>query len=55
MDIQQTINLSIFKQFEEEGIEFAYPTQTLFVQKDLSQAFNLPAASTDAGAQSLPM
>ena len=55
MDIQQTINLSIFKQFEEKGIEFAYPTQTLFVQKDLSQAFNLPAASTDAGAQSSPM
>jgi len=52
MDIQQTINLSIFKQFEEKGIEFAYPTQTLFVQKDLSQAFNLPPANTDAGPQS---
>ena len=55
MDIQQAINLSIFKQFKEKGIEFAYPTQTLFVQKDLSQVFNLPAASTDAGAQSSPM
>jgi small-conductance mechanosensitive channel len=54
MDIQQTINLSIFKQFKAKGIEFAYPTQTLFVQKDLSQAFNLPAASTDAGAKSSP-
>jgi small-conductance mechanosensitive channel len=26
---QQTINLAIFRQFEREGIEFAYPTQTL--------------------------
>ncbi|NIR52206.1 mechanosensitive ion channel [candidate division KSB1 bacterium] len=34
MDIQQSINLTIFKRFEEEGIEFAYPTQTLFLQKE---------------------
>jgi small-conductance mechanosensitive channel len=33
MDIQQAINLEIFKQFEENGIEFAYPTQTLYVDK----------------------
>jgi small-conductance mechanosensitive channel len=33
MDIQQAINLDIFKQFSEAGIEFAYPTQTLIVQK----------------------
>jgi len=33
MDIQQKINLEIFKTFTEEGIEFAYPTQTLFVNK----------------------
>jgi small-conductance mechanosensitive channel len=31
MNIQQAINLQIHKRFEEEGIEFAYPTQTLFV------------------------
>lgn len=55
MDIQQAINLSIFKQFEEKGIEFAYPMQTLFVQNDLSPPFNLPAANKDAGAQSSPM
>ncbi|MGB5260215.1 MAG: mechanosensitive ion channel family protein, partial [Gammaproteobacteria bacterium] len=29
MDIQQTINLRIHERFEEEAIEFAYPTQTL--------------------------
>lgn len=32
MDIQQSINMSIFGKFEEEGIEFAYPTQTLFLE-----------------------
>jgi small-conductance mechanosensitive channel len=33
MDIQQAILLHIHERFEQEGIEFAYPTQTLFVQK----------------------
>jgi small-conductance mechanosensitive channel len=33
MDIQQTINLGLFRRFEAEGIEFAYPTQTLFVER----------------------
>ncbi len=31
MDIQQAINLEIYKDFEEKGIEFAYPTQTLLM------------------------
>jgi small-conductance mechanosensitive channel len=33
MDVQQAINLAIFRRFAAEGIEFAYPTQTLFVEK----------------------
>jgi small-conductance mechanosensitive channel len=33
MDIQQEINFAIKKEFEAKGIEFAYPTQTLFVSK----------------------
>ena len=33
MDIQQEINLALYRKFEEEGIEFAYPTQTLFIEK----------------------
>ncbi len=37
MDIQQNINLALYKKFEEEGIEFAYPTQTLFVSKEDEQ------------------
>ena len=31
MDIQQSINLTILEQFAAEGIEFAYPTRTVFV------------------------
>ncbi|HSN82910.1 MAG TPA: mechanosensitive ion channel family protein [Polyangiales bacterium] len=34
MDIQQAINLAIFRKFAEEQIEFAYPTQTLFLEKE---------------------
>ncbi len=33
MDCQQAINLWIHERFQEEGIEFAYPTQTLFLAK----------------------
>ncbi len=37
MDVQEAINLEIFRRFAEEGIEFAYPTQTLYLQKDASE------------------
>lgn len=40
MDIQQAINLTIHEQFEQAGIEFAYPTQTLLVRREE------PAAAT---------
>jgi small-conductance mechanosensitive channel len=33
MDIQQQINFRIKEEFEKRGIEFAYPTQTLFLEK----------------------
>ena len=32
MDAQQKINLDILRRFEEQGIDFAYPTQTLLVE-----------------------
>lgn len=32
MDIQQAINLAIYERFEKEGIEFAYPTQTVHME-----------------------
>jgi small-conductance mechanosensitive channel len=38
MDIHETINLAIHRRFEEEGIEFAYPTQTVFVAGNGSRA-----------------
>ena len=34
MNIQQSINFDVFKRFKEEGIEFAYPTQTLFLNQE---------------------
>ncbi len=33
MDVQQTINLALFEKFAAEGVEFAYPTQKLFVER----------------------
>ena len=44
MDIHQAINLALFRQFEEKGIEFAYPTRTLYVNQEPSQ----PAAARRA-------
>ena len=32
LDVQQAINLKIYQRFEEEGIEFAYPTQTVMLE-----------------------
>ena len=32
MDVQQEINLELFERMQDEGIEFAYPTQTLLVR-----------------------
>jgi small-conductance mechanosensitive channel len=34
MDIQQDVNLTIFERFAEEGIDFAYPTQTILFGRD---------------------
>jgi len=33
MDTQQEINLAIKEKFEKESIKFAYPTQTIFINK----------------------
>jgi small-conductance mechanosensitive channel len=33
MDILQSVNLAIYRKFATEDIEFAYPTQTLFIEK----------------------
>ena len=33
MDTQQEVNFALKKRFEKEGIEFAFPTQTLYINK----------------------
>lgn len=43
MDAQQSINLAIFRRFEEEGIIFAYPTQTLYVNRQEPESIPVPA------------
>jgi small-conductance mechanosensitive channel len=40
MDIQQEIYLSILKTFRKEGIEFAYPTQTLLFNNNQNNGQN---------------
>lgn len=44
-DLQQQINLDLYKRFEQAGIEFAYPTQTLFVQTEQGQLTETAPAS----------
>ncbi len=40
MDIQQAINLILLRKFNELKIDFAYPTQTLFIEKPGSKDAN---------------
>lgn len=40
MDAQQTINLSIKQAFERETIEFAYPTQLVYMSRDIALESN---------------
>ena len=43
MDIQQSINLSIMRKFEEQGIEFAFPSQTLYLEGNGISAGEAPS------------
>jgi small-conductance mechanosensitive channel len=38
MDIQQAINLRLMERFAAEGIEFAYPTQTVYLERAKARA-----------------
>jgi len=40
MDKQQEINLALFKRFEEEGIEFAFPTRTVYLAREAQKTEN---------------
>lgn len=44
MDIQQAINLALVEAFEQRGIEFAYPTQTLYLARTEPVSQAEPAA-----------
>jgi small-conductance mechanosensitive channel len=48
MDTQQAINLELFGRFQTEGIEFAYPTSTIFVHAGQGSA---PATASPALAR----
>ena len=38
MDIQQAINFALFERFADEGIDFAYPTQTVYLSRTTAKA-----------------
>lgn len=40
MDVQQAVNLAILERFAREGIEFAYPTHTLHIQRETAPQGN---------------
>nr|WP_294927862.1 mechanosensitive ion channel family protein [uncultured Flavobacterium sp.] len=45
MDNQQEVYLEIFSAFEKEGIDFAYPTQTLIMDKEVKIELNKETAN----------
>jgi small-conductance mechanosensitive channel len=49
MSVQQAINFAIFRAFEEDGIEFAFPSQTLYVP-DLKGAISAVARAPESRA-----
>ncbi len=44
MDTQERINLAMMEAFEREGIEFAFPTQTLFLESGENPPVPVPAS-----------
>jgi MscS family membrane protein len=41
MEFDQSFNLALLKRFNEEGIDFAFPTQTLYLAGDPSRPLNI--------------
>jgi len=54
MDTHQAINLALYRRFKEEGIEFAYPTQTLFIDRTGGAEKSGNNARVDAGSPGRP-
>ena len=51
MDIQQEILLEIYRRYEEEGLEFAYPTRTLHVTAPNGEAIDTGAPARRSKTQ----
>lgn len=49
MDIQQQVNLALVRRFEAEGIDFAYPTRTLYIEGGEAPPAGEEGASGTAG------
>lgn len=47
MDFSEKFNKTILQRFNEEGIDFAFPTQTLFLAGDTSRPLNIGLKNTD--------
>jgi len=43
----QRVNLEILRRFNEEGIEFAFPTQTLFMAGDPNRPLTVGSSGVD--------
>jgi small-conductance mechanosensitive channel len=56
MDIQQQVNLGLMERFSAQGIEFAYPTQTVFLAGGESVLGpSRDAAATPSRSSSAPL
>ncbi len=51
MDIQQAINIEIHRRFAELGVEFAFPTQTLYVSRLDSSENDKPGERLEPGSR----
>ena len=47
MDIQQAINLALYQRFEAEGVEFAFPTRTIFLHGGAIEQRSAPRRRSD--------
>lgn len=52
MDVQQKIYLALHKTFEQEGIDFAYPTRTLWIEGGGIEGSSSPAGDTGSASAS---
>jgi len=54
MDFTQKVNLEIMRRFNAEGIDFAFPTQTLYLAGDKSRPLNIGLTQNHQGQDGYP-